>query len=261
LHYLTRGIDNPTRLAPQGSHDRAGYGFERLAFEHQDMERLKARRTHGATLNDVLLGGLAVAVRRWNEGRRARGGAAYLMMPINLRPPGWRHDIVGNFASYVSVRIGRADQGSLESAIDAAAASTRRIKDGRIAGLIVDLFAAPRRLPTGVKRRMHDLIPLTANVIVDTAVLSNLGRIDRGPHFGDAGGTREIWFSPPGRMPLGASFGAATLDGRLFLTLRHRHALFDATAAAHFLATLRRVLVEDCVVNPPTPNQENQDYG
>jgi hypothetical protein len=43
-------------------------------------------------------------------------------------------------------------------------------------------------------------------------------------------------------MPLGASLGVATLDGRLFLTLRYRHALFDATAAIDFLATFRRVL-------------------
>jgi NRPS condensation-like uncharacterized protein len=90
---------------------------------------------------------------------------------------------------------------------------------------------------------MQDLIPLTGNVVVDTAVLSNLGRIASVPHLGDAGAVRELWFSPPGRMPLGASLGAATLDGRLFLTLRYRHALFDAAAAQDFLALLEDVLV------------------
>ena len=55
---------------------------------------------------------------------------------------------------------------------------------------------------------------------------------------------RELWFSPPGRMPLGASLGAATVDGRLFLTLRHRHAQFDAPAAAAFLENVRRTLLE-----------------
>jgi hypothetical protein len=45
-------------------------------------------------------------------------------------------------------------------------------------------------------------------------------------------------------MPLGASFGAATLDDRLFVTLRYRHAQFDRAAAAGFLATFRDVLVE-----------------
>jgi NRPS condensation-like uncharacterized protein len=90
---------------------------------------------------------------------------------------------------------------------------------------------------------MQDLIPLTRDVVVDTAVLSNLGRLDEVPHLGDAGAVRELWFSPPGRMPLGASLGAATLDGRLFLTLRHRHAQFDTAAAEEFLALFRQVLL------------------
>jgi NRPS condensation-like uncharacterized protein len=74
-------------------------------------------------------------------------------------------------------------------------------------------------------------------------VLSNLGRIDSVPHLGDAGSVRELWFSPPGRMPLGASLGVATLDGRMFITLRYRHALFHAAAAEHFLAGFKRELL------------------
>ena len=104
------------------------------------------------------------------------------------------------------------------------------------------MFALPSALPTGLKQRMQMLIPLTGNLVVDTAVLSNLGRLPAAPSFGDAGAVQAVWFSPPGRMPLGASLGAATLDGRLFLTLRYRHALFDANAAAEFLATLARAL-------------------
>ncbi|MEA2283246.1 MAG: hypothetical protein QOK21_3853 [Solirubrobacteraceae bacterium] len=89
---------------------------------------------------------------------------------------------------------------------------------------------------------MQELIPLTGNAVVDTAVLSNLGRIENVPDLGDAGRVREVWFSPPGRMPLGASLGFATLDGRLFVTLRYRHALFDAEAGAEFLSQFHRVL-------------------
>ena len=63
------------------------------------------------------------------------------------------------------------------------------------------------------------------------------------PHLGDAGAVREVWFSPPGRMPLGASLGAVTLEGRLFVTLRYRHALFDEAAAAEFLGIFRDVLL------------------
>jgi hypothetical protein len=108
----------------------------------------------------------------------------------------------------------------------------------------VDLYSGPGRLPTGVKRRMQDLIPLSGNVVVDTTVLSNLGRTADAPRFADAGAPREMWFSPPGRMPLGASFGVATLGGRLFTTLRYRHAQFDDAAATQFLETLKGVLID-----------------
>jgi NRPS condensation-like uncharacterized protein len=106
----------------------------------------------------------------------------------------------------------------------------------------VSLFALPSALPTGLKQRMQKLIPLTGNLVVDTATLSNLGRLPAAPSFGDAGAVNAVWFSPPGRMPLGASLGVATLDERLFLTLRYRHALFDANAATEFLATPTRAL-------------------
>jgi NRPS condensation-like uncharacterized protein len=242
VDYLTRGVSTPTRLAPQGPSDRPGYGFELLSFESEELERLLLLRVSEATFNDVLLGGLAVTVHRWNEQHGAHDGSVYLMMPINFRPPDWRFDIVGNYASYVSVRFAPENQTELPAAIQAAAARTRRIKRDGIAGLVVDLFALPSAFPSGLKQRMQRLIPLTGNLVVDTAVLSNLGRLPPSPSFGDAGAVTAVWFSPPGRMPLGASLGAATLDGRLFLTLRYRHALFDANAAADFLTMLTQVL-------------------
>jgi NRPS condensation-like uncharacterized protein len=244
LDYVARGVSSPARLAREADGDRAGYGFEQLVFEPDAVERIVGRRSGGATVNDVLLGGLALAIRRWNEQHKELTGSVYLMMPINLRPREWQYEVVGNFASYVSVRLGAGDHTTLDDAIAAAAASTKRIKEGGIAGLIVELFGAPALLPTGLKRRMQDLIPLTGNVVVDTAVLSNLGRVDTVPHLGDAGAVQEVWFSPPGRMPLGASLGVVTLDERLFMTLRYRHSLFHAGAAAEFLATLKRALLE-----------------
>jgi NRPS condensation-like uncharacterized protein len=244
LEYLARGVSAPARLASDSDGDRPGYGFEQMKFEPDEVERIIERRVGGATVNDVLLGGLGLAIRRWNEQHEEQTGAVYLMMPINLRPPEWQYEVVGNFASYVSVRLASGDHASLDKAVAAAADSTRRIKEGGIAGLIVDLFGAPTLLPTGLKRRMQDLIPLTGNLVVDTAVLSNLGRVDSVPHLGDAGPVREVWFSPPGRMPLGASLGVVTLGGRMFVTLRYRHTLFSSDAAASFLATLGRALLE-----------------
>jgi NRPS condensation-like uncharacterized protein len=243
LDYLARGTRAPARLARATADDDApGYGFALAQLSPSEVARLAALRTGGATVNDVLLGALAVAVRRFNDQHGAPTGEIYLMMPVNLRPAEWRHEVVGNFASYVSVRVSADDHGDLEGAIAAAAESTRRIKDGALAGVIVELFGAPL-VPNAIKQRMPDLIPLTRDLVVDTAVLSNLGRVGDVPSFGDAGAVTELWFSPPGRMPLGASLGAATLGERMFLTLRHRRAQFDAEAAAEFLATYRQVLL------------------
>lgn len=242
VEYLTRGVNQPARIARQAPSGESGYGFELLSFEPGELEHILKLRSDGSTVNDVLLGALAITVRRWNRRHQAQGGSVYLMMPINLRPPEWRYEVVGNFASYVSVHIGADEQKTLRAAIKAAAASTRRIKDDGISGLIIDLFALPSALPTGIKQRLQGLIPLTGNVIVDTVALSNLGRLPRAPGFGDAGAVKAVWFSPPARMPCGASLGAATLDDRLFLTLRYRHALFDASAASDFLALLRTAL-------------------
>jgi NRPS condensation-like uncharacterized protein len=196
-------------------------------------------------VNDVLLGALALTIHRWNE-RHGEGEARIgIMMPVNLRPGAWRTDVFGNFASVVSVDLGAGDQADLPAAVAAAAERTRQIKDEGGAGLAVDLLELPTAtLPTAVKQRFQDLISLTGSRFVDTAVLSNLGRLEAVPALGgEAGEVRKVWFSPPGRMPLGASLGAATYGAELFLTLRYRHALFGARAAADFAALLREGLL------------------
>ena len=247
IKYLARGVARPTRIAPDGGDtDEPGYGFVTQTFDAAELERIGRHRRDGATINDVLLGALGVTIRRWNDEHDASIGTTYLMMPVNLRPKEWRFDVVANYASYVSVRLDAGDLEDLETAVVAAAARTREIKDQNLAGLIVDLVEFPTVLPTGVKQRLQELIPLTGDFVVDTAVLSNLGRIQDVPALGDeAGAVTAVWFSPPGRMPLGASLGVATLDGRLHATLRYRHALFDAAAAKRFGNQFRAILLGD----------------
>jgi hypothetical protein len=151
----------------------------------------------------------------------------------------------GTGSSYASVRFTTEQQTSLSVAVAAAGSRTRQIKRQGAAGLAVDLLELPTAtLPTVVKQRLQDLIALTGGRLVDTAMLSNLGRLDSVPHLGEpAGDVHRVWFSPPGRMPMGASLGAATYDGTLFLCLRYRHALFDSDAAAAFSSLLRETLV------------------
>jgi NRPS condensation-like uncharacterized protein len=144
--------------------------------------------------------------------------------------------VIGNFASYVSVVVG-ASARDLRQASETVTRQTREIKRDRLAGTVVDMLAGPSMLTIAAKRRLADLIPLTGDVVVDTASLSNLGVLEPLPLD-----VRAVWFSPPGRMPLGAALGVVTHGGRLHLTLRYRHTEFDGVAAGQFLALFRGVL-------------------
>jgi len=233
----------PARVAPQGASERAGYGFELLRLEAEETARVVARRRGDATLNDVLLAALAVSLRRWNDQHEAEGGRVAIWMPVNLRPPEWRTDVVANFASYVTVSLSEDEQEDLDAAIDAAAEHTKRIKDGGLGALAVDALTVPSLLPAAVKRNLQTLISITGARAIGTAMLSNLGRLPELPPAGDAGEPRAVWFSPPAHMPLGTSFGAASIGDELFLTLRYRHALLDSEAAAQLMGLYREVLV------------------
>jgi NRPS condensation-like uncharacterized protein len=184
-----------------------------------------------------------VTVARWNEEHGRRAGRVAITMPMNLRPAAWRTDVVANFASFVTLSMGSHEQKDLAHAVQTTARNTAAIKRDGLGGTVVDLLAGPSMLSVAAKRRLQGLIPLTGNAVVDTASLSNLGALDRMPSLGDAGSVREVWFSPPGRMPLGASFGVVTLDGRLQATLRYRHAQFGGAAATAFAGVYRDVLL------------------
>jgi NRPS condensation-like uncharacterized protein len=237
--HVARFATRPMRIEPKGADDDApAYGFATLTLGPDEIARVMERRTGGATANDVLIAALGVAARRWNEQHDGSAGRAALMMPVNLRPKEWRFDVIANFASYVTVHLPEGDQEDMDTAVPAVAKHTQQIKDDGIPGLIVDLLAFPTALPTAIKQRLQELIPLTGNVVVDTAVLSNLGKLEELP------GVKRVGFSPPGRMPLGASFGVATLGDQMWVTLRYRHALFDADAAQEFLRLYERVLLD-----------------
>jgi NRPS condensation-like uncharacterized protein len=226
------------RVAVDGGGDRPGYGVEVLALSSAETAAVRGRRTGDTTVNDVLLAALAVAVHRWNAGHGSAARRVTLSMPVNLRPPEWRFEVVGNFASYVTVSGSMADD--LPCALECVGRQTRAIKRDGLAGLVVDLLAGYSMLTIASKRRLPDLIALTGDIVVDTASLSNLGTL---ADMGDD--VEAVWFSPPGRMPLGAALGVATYDDRLHLALRYRHAQFDEPAAGAFLRLFHDVLLDE----------------
>jgi NRPS condensation-like uncharacterized protein len=230
------------RVAREGGDDRPAYGFELLSFSPEETRALFARRHGDTTVNDVLLAGLAVAIGRWNA---AHGQSAQLMaltMPVNLRPSEWRQEVVANFSSWVTVWIRLEPGEDLSSLVERVGSRTRAIKRDGTGGLAVDLLEVSGRLRISAKRWLQYLIPLTGNVVVDTASLSNLGKLEAIPSQFD-GAAVEVAFSPPGRMPLGVSIGVVTLEDRLHLTLRYRHAQFGPEAARRFTTLYRNVLL------------------
>jgi NRPS condensation-like uncharacterized protein len=88
-----------------------------------------------------------------------------------------------------------------------------------------------------VKRAVPRLIHLTGDRFVDTAMLSNLGRLPAAPTFGSEPAA-ELWFSPPCDPTCSVSIGVATCEKRLSLVARYRHEQFDSRAAEEFIDLL-----------------------
>ena len=255
-HALLRQAAPVARLARDGGNPRPAYGFAFLSLSSAETAALAKRRTGGTTVNDVLLAALAVAITRWNQQHDRPARRVSITMPVNLRPQLWRTEVVANFASFATVSLAAHEHESLAHAIEATRRSTHAIKRDDLSGTVVDLLAVPALLSIAAKRCLQDLIPVGGDAVVDTASLSNLGVLDALPSLGDAGSVRGMWFSPPGQMPLGASFGVLTVGGRLQLTLRYRHAQFDEDAAQAFLDIYRGVLIpREIGPRPATPLQ------
>jgi NRPS condensation-like uncharacterized protein len=215
-----------------------------MSLSLDETQAVAGRRTPDATVNDVLLGALAVTVARWNEMHDQSARRIALTMPVNLRPAAWQNEVVANLASFATVSLEGDEHGDVATAVAAAAQRTTAIKQERLGGIVVDVLDQLGMLSVGVKRRLPDLIPLTGDAIVDTVSLSNLGILPSPPRLDDSAGTVEaMWFSQPGRMPLGTCIGALTVDDRLHCVLRYRHAQFDHAAAASFARLFHDVLL------------------
>lgn len=219
----------PARLAAQGASDRPGYGIHQIS--------LPVPTSPGnATINDLLLGALNLAVAGWNTAQGSTCRRISVLMPINLRPPEWRTEVVTNFVSESRVSTTRGDRRSSQRLLEAVSAQTARIKAGEGAALM-EVLAHFARFPLWAKQPLSPLLWATGNRFVDTAVLSNLGAIadDALPAFGpEAGDVVGMWFSAPARMPCGLSLGAASAAGALHLAFRYRYPLWGAAAAEAF---------------------------
>lgn len=245
LEYLVDSVQLPTRIASHFGENKAGVAFVSHTFTPAETEALDKLRHGRSTLNDVISALLHLTIERWNNSRNESAGRITLMNAMNFRPITWRQDGVGNFSLWVNIASSEADRRSYERTLAAVTEQSQKFKSDEAAGLLVDLLGLVQVLPSGLRKALTGLMPLTGNFVVDTAVLNNLGRVPDLPDpAGKAGRITAINFSPPTHMPMGVAVGAVTLRGELTITFRYRRAQFDKHAAEAFRRTFLELVEE-----------------
>jgi NRPS condensation-like uncharacterized protein len=98
-------------------------------------------------------------------------------------------------------------------------------------------------IPAVRKKQLQYLLPLVQNQFIESATLSNLGRVSI-PAFGDAGEVTEVWFSPPclSEQLIPLAVGLAGVGNELFLSIRTNRRHIGDAAAERFARILREVL-------------------
>ena len=233
LRRLHEALDPPSRIAAVGGANRDGFGFVFRGLDIGEATPGLVQRPPDTTVNDVLVAALHRTVESWNTQHDAPSERIGVMMPINIRPDGRLWDVVSNLTSMVSISTEPADRVDLESATAAVAEQTYEMRRNDRAHGLYDLLDAMKAAPLTVKRVVPRLIHLTGDRFVDTAMLSNLGRVPAAPAVGPKPPS-ELWFSPPCDTTCTVSVGVATCEQRLSLVVRYRHEQFDARAAEEF---------------------------
>ena len=237
LRRVREALDPPSRIAVVGGTDRDDFGF---VFRTLDLGETTTpglmQRAHGTTVNDVLLAALHLTVQIWNSKHGAPTARVGVQMPINVRPADRAWDVVSNLTSMVSVSTGPDDRVDLPTATAAVAKQTSEMRRNNRAYGLHDVLEATKKAPLVVKRAVPKLIQLTGDRFVDTAMLSNLGRIPEPPTLPNRDDSEppELWFSPPCDPACSVAIGVATIEQRLTLVNRYRYDQFDADAADAF---------------------------
>lgn len=241
----TRG---PRRLLPQamsriaadrGTGERDGYGYHLMPPLEVDA-LAPARAQYGATVNDLLVCALIIAVARWNSDHGGHAGPIRITVPVATQvaasSPPVDASALRNRSSLAAVTVrwsaGDSDIGELASQVVRQTRLAKSSASPQVDIVSGTLAAAP--LPAAAKRLLlRSLLRTIGPLVVDTSLLTNLGALADPMQFGSAATTR-LAFSTSAHMPRGLSVGAITIAGHLQVCLRYRHALLDETSAARF---------------------------
>lgn len=236
----------PARLATERGTEQPGYGFHHRRLEPHEARDL-VDLDHAGDVHNVLLTALHLAVGEWNGVHGTPCRRISVLVPTNLRPPGWRDQIVGNFSLPTRVSTSRRQRLTPASALSAVAAQTMRAERSGVGTALLEVLSRSWLLPLGTNKPLVNALHALGDRLLDTAILADLGQVEDPPSFAaGAGEPEELWFSTPARMPLGLSVGVVTVGRRVQLVFRYRHAQFDDDAvrrfADYYLDQLRRVV-------------------
>jgi NRPS condensation-like uncharacterized protein len=227
-------LARPARIAADDAVDEPGYGFHFVRFSVEDTRRVANMHRQG-TARNLLLAALHLAIGDWNLAHGTPGRTVGVLVPVDLRPPEWSDELVGNFSVTARVSTSRRHRSGHRAALEAITAQKTRNKRFRTGVALLAGLARNELLPLWGKQSLVVLQPLTRNRHLDTAMLANVGWIDDPPAFAHgAGATTDLWFSSPARTPECLCIGVSVVAGRLHLTFRYPHRLFGADAARRF---------------------------
>lgn len=227
-------LARPAQLVADGASDHPGYGFHLLKLSAEDTGDI-VRRDRPGTSRNLVLAALHLAIGEWNLAHGAPGGRVGVLVATDLRPPDWANEPIANFTVTARVSTSRRHRADPAAAVEAVRAQKTRNKRTRTGTALLAGLARSGLLALWAKQSLIVLAPTTQNQMVDTALLADLGWVDDIAGFDDAGAAVEsVWFSPPARTPCCVCIGAVTVGGRLHLTLRYPHRVFDAEAAQRF---------------------------
>lgn len=226
--------DSPTDIAAEGG--PAAPGQWRFAHRHLDAEstgRLVDERPAGVSVNDLLLAALHLTIDEWNGTRGVDTGRISLLMPMNVRPEERFFDGVGLYTLFDSVTTTPKHRRSPARTLRRVAARTDAIVSTDRQFGYLDWWRLVSAMPHAVRRRIADAVFGLGEPFLDTAVLSNLGRIPALPPLADGELVRP-WVTPPCWPPTPLSVGAVTVGDRLHVGFRYEADRFDAPATEAF---------------------------
>jgi NRPS condensation-like uncharacterized protein len=208
-------------------------------------------------VNDLLVAALHLAVESWNVEHGRSCDKVVTSVALNDRGA-WEGDNMGNLSrlAQISTRLShRAGHHELISSVVRQTLAAKASRTPHRAGIASAVLGSPR-LPLLAKQALTRPLLRLGRPLVDTTLLTNLGRVKEPLTFGEDNEAQSVWFSTSAPMPRGLSVGAITTGGRLHLSFRYVHALLSSEGAHRFATTYLEAL-RGLVEQAPHPSRSH----